>query len=67
MIHVWNLFLQSDTDHLPEHYKLRGGVYFVNSIPLSFGSKVQRYTVKSWATEWYQKRPKNVDNEIILN
>lgn len=44
----------SDLDHLSDYCKLRGGVYFVESIPMTSTGKVQRRIVKENAIKLYE-------------
>lgn len=47
--------LFSSTDNLPDDCKLRGGVYFVSSLPMTVAGKPIRGSIKKIATEFYQK------------
>lgn len=43
-------------DHFSDHYKLRGGVYFVNSLPFTPSGKLLRKKVKQMAIELFNTR-----------
>lgn len=47
-------------DHLADtdHYKLRGGVYFIESFPFSTNGKLLRRKVSELATEWFNQKKK---------
>lgn len=47
-----------DLDHFSDHYKLRGGVYFVDALPLTPSGKVLRKAVKEMAIELFNSRSK---------
>lgn len=44
------------SDHFADHYKLRGGVYFVNSMPVTITEKPQKLQIKQIAIELYKQR-----------
>lgn len=43
-------------DHFADHYKLRGGVYFVVSMPTTHSGKLLRREVKAMVIELFNKR-----------
>lgn len=43
-------------DNLLDDCKLRGGVYFVDSLPMTVAGKPIRGSIKKIATELYQKK-----------
>lgn len=43
------LAFHSFLDHFADHYKLRGGVYFVDSLPTTHSGKIQRRKVQEIA------------------
>lgn len=43
-------------DHFADYYKLRGGVYFVESLPTTPSGKLLRREVKEIAIELYNAR-----------
>jgi 4-coumarate--CoA ligase len=42
-------------ERVSDHKFLRGGIYFVNKLPLTYSGKVMRREVKKIATEMYQE------------
>lgn len=46
-------------EHFADHYKLRGGVYFVDSLPTTLSGKVLRRKVKETAIELYKEYKDN--------
>lgn len=52
MIRNWSSFIRLSichSDHFADHYKLRGGVYFVDSLPTTASGKISRRQVKEVA------------------
>lgn len=47
-------------DHFADHYKLRGGVYFVDSLPTTASGKLLRRKVKETAIALHQQRMSGV-------
>lgn len=42
--------------HFEDHYKLRGGVYFIDELPFTSLGKINRRMVKEIVTELFNER-----------
>lgn len=43
-------------DKLPETHKLRGGIYFVDALPLTATGKVRKLVCKEWVFRLYHEQ-----------
>lgn len=53
---IFSIDLNSISDHFDDHYKLRGGVYFVDELPFGSSGKINRQLVKEIVTELFNER-----------
>lgn len=41
---------------LPENQQLRGGIYFVDELPMTANGKVRKVVCKDWAFRWFHEK-----------
>lgn len=49
-------------DHFADFYKLRGGVYFVDTFPMSSSGKLLKKNLQQSANEWFKANENGIEN-----
>lgn len=55
-VSLYEHFVHSFADHFADYCKLRGGVYFVDSLPTTASGKILRGKAKEIASAFYNAR-----------